>query len=293
MTWLLLGSGGQLGRALAAQDNVIALGRAEADLLQPGFVDTLRQRGLSGVINAAAYTAVDEAEGEGRTEAWRVNAEAVGELAAWCAKAGVPLVHFSTDYVFDGALTRPYREDDVANPLNVYGKSKRAGEEEIIRSGCAYAIFRTSWLYDAYGANFFTAMLRLFAQKESVSVVSDQIGAPTYAPHLAAAVIKALSRTEFPAGVTHLCSGGETSRHGFAQAIFALARSRDSGIRCNRVEAILSAAYDAPALRPENSRLDCAKAAVSLGISMPHWEEGLVACVDEYYGHRTLQDRGA
>jgi dTDP-4-dehydrorhamnose reductase len=238
---------------------------------------------------------VDKAESEPKL-AMRVNAEAVGQLAAWCKQRDIPLVHFSTDYVFDGRGSAPRKEVAATAPLNVYGETKLAGERAIAETGAKSLIFRTSWVYDAHGRNFFTTMLRLFAEKEELSVVSDQVGAPTYAPALAEAVISALSAAlaakTFPSGVYHLCHSGETSWHGFAEAIFALARSRVSGIRCGRINPISTADYPTPAKRPQNSRLDCAKAHRVFGVSLPNWEEGLQTCIEEKYGHKKLQHRG-
>lgn len=301
---LVLGGDGQLGRAWAALlgQQAIVLTRREADLSVPGFARALESYAPSAVVNAVAYTQVDTAEGDGRQEAMRVNAEAVGELAAWCRERGVPLVHYSTDYVFGSGGNAPHHEDEDPAPLNAYGASKLAGELAIKRSGVRYLMFRTCWVYDAHGKNFFTTMLRLFKEKEVLSVVSDQIGAPTYAPHLARASAEALTHAlalpSFPSGTYHLCGSGETSWHGFAQAILTLARSHDSGIRCQRIDPIPSTGYPTPATRPLNSRLDCTKAHQVFGVGMPHWEAGLRECIEEKYGytrreHSRPEDRPA
>ncbi len=299
MTCLILGANGQVGKAFAAlRPGALALTRAEADLSHAGFISQLDKRvgdtHITAVLNAAAYTQVDKAEGEGKDEAFRVNAEAVGELAVWCARRDLPLVHFSTDYVFDGQGRTPWRETDAPRPLGAYGESKRRGEDAIANAGGHHLIFRTSWVYDAYGKNFLNTMLRLFAEKETLKVVSDQIGAPTYAPQLAEAALgaleKAVAMPEFPSGIYHLCNSGETSWHGFAQAIFTLARSYDSGIKCHSILPIPSSEYPTPARRPSNSRLDCTKAREVFEIRMPDWNDGLSACIKEKYGNRGLQD---
>lgn len=292
---LVLGSGGQLGQALMASlgERAYGLAHTQIDFLDADFtakLDALTQP-FSAVINAVAYTQVDKAEGEGKQDAWRVNATAVEELAHWCKKHKLPLVHYSTDYVFDGSGDRPRTEEAAPAPLNAYGKSKLAGEQAIQKTGGDYLIFRTSWVYNATAKNFFTTMLRLIHEKESLQVVDDQIGAPTYAPHLAQASIAALERAltmpEFPSGLYHLCHAGAVSWCGFARAIFTLARRAESGqsspVKCQHINPISSSAYPLPALRPLNSRLDCTKARERLAVALPKWEDGLVACMEEKY----------
>jgi dTDP-4-dehydrorhamnose reductase len=291
---LVLGKNGQLSRALAGLLGADArlIGRDEADLSKPGFTQNLTK--ISGgiapraVINAAAYTQVDKAEGEGRAEAMQVNGAAVAELAQWCKERDIPLLHFSTDYVFDGSGRAPRNEQDTTSPVNAYGQSKLVGENSLAECGGKYLLFRTSWVYDAHGKNFFNTILRLIGEKENLKVVSDQVGAPTYAPHLAAAAVNALNNAltvqQFPSGLYHLCGGGETSWHGFANAIFALARTRDSGVRCQRIDPIPTTEYPLPAKRPLNSRLDCGKAKKILGVSLPDWQVGLKECFEEKYG---------
>ncbi len=296
---LILGRDGQVGGALVRLlgSRAIAPGRGEADFLKHDFIKQLEQwlagRPVSVVINAAAYTAVDKAESEGREEAFRINSEAVGELAAWCCERQLPLVHYSTDYVFDGSGDRPWREQDTPHPVNAYGESKLAGEHALRGAGCDYLLLRTSWIYDAYGKNFFNTMLRLMGEKERLAVVSDQIGAPTYAPHLARATLSALNRAAagdaFPSGTYHLCSGGETSWHDFASAIFALARAHGCALKCQRVDPIPTSDYPTPARRPLNSQLDCTQARQVLGVALPHWEEGLKECFKEKYAGSGLQ----
>jgi dTDP-4-dehydrorhamnose reductase len=304
---VILGRNGQLGGALAAQlgARALAFGRDEINFCNHEFVKKLealtRDLPISAVINASAYTQVDKAEGEGRQEAFRVNHAAVAELAAWCAVRDLPLVHFSTDYVFDGSGEEPHREDEPVQPLNAYGESKLAGERAIEEAGGRFLIFRTSWVYDARGKNFFNTILRLLREKEELDIVFDQVGAPTYAPHLAKAILSALTAAfampKFPTGIYHLCGGGETSWYGFALMIFALARSRDSGekslVKCQHIQPIPSSDYPLPAKRPLNSRLNCSRARLTFGVALPHWETGLRESFNEKYGHSGLHDRRA
>lgn len=290
---LVLGASGQVGGALARLlgPDAVAHDRESLDIADSGALcDAFEQAEPDAVINAAAYTRVDEAEDEeGMEEAFAVNAKAVIDLAWLCRERGVPLVHFSTDYVFNGQGGRPWTESDPADPPNAYGMSKLAGENGIAAIGGKHLIFRTSWVYDAAGRNFFSTMLWLGCEREEISVVSDQHGAPTYAPHLAEAALaglkRAMAQPEFPSGIYHLCHGGETSWHGFAEKIFSLARPRDSALIVRRILPIATADYPTPAWRPANSRLDCAKARDVLNVSLPHWEEGLQACITEKYGN--------
>lgn len=303
MTVLVLGANGQVGRAWTALlgNRALAFPRAKADLSDPDFIPALEKKTsrvkLTAVVNAAAYTQVEKAEGEGRVEAFRINAEAVGELAAWCRERGVPLVHYSTDYVFGDNGTKPHREDDQTAPLNIYGQSKLGGEKMVAASGAAHLIFRTSWVYDAEGKNFVNTMLKLFHEREELKIVADQVGAPTYAPQLAEASLFALDRAlesrVFPTGIYHLCHGGETSWCEFAASILTLARGYDSGIKCERILPIPTSARPSPVNRPLNSRLSCVKAHTLLGVRLPPWEEGLKACFEEKYGSAKLPHRGS
>lgn len=296
---LVLGKSGQVGSALAALmgDAALVASVENIDFLSPDVAKQLNNftagYDVYAVINAAAYTQVDKAEGEGKQASARINAEAVGEVASWCASKNIPLVHYSTDYVFDGSDDAPRTEDVQTAPLNQYGKDKLAGEKAIAASGCKHLIFRTSWVYDAHGVNFFNTMLRLFRERESLNIVSDQIGAPTYAPHLAKATVGALERAislpQFPSGVYHLCGAGETNWCDFAKAILKYAQQHESSIHCNAIYPIPSSAYPTPAKRPLNSRLDCNKAKKNLGASLPDWHDGLAACIKEKYGHKNLR----
>lgn len=289
MTILLLGANGQLGqelqRALAPLGTIVATTRSGAlpdgsaceiaDFDRPASLTALLDRVRpTVVVNAAAYTAVDRAE-EDRDAAFRANAEALGVLARWCAQAGVSLVHYSTDYVFDGQGTRPYREDDATAPLGVYGASKLAGEEAIRAAGGRHLIFRTAWVYASHSANFLRTMLRVGVDRDVLRVVADQIGTPTPAALIAEVTAQALQHEGALSGTWHLTATGETSWHGFAEAIFAEAVVAGVLPRAPRVEAITTAEYPTPARRPAYSHLDVAKVEHDFGITLPSWQEGL------------------
>jgi len=286
---LLLGANGQLGRelqrALAPLGTIVATTRSGvlpdggacevADFDQPSSLTALLDRlRPSVVVNAAAYTAVDRAE-ENRDAAFRANAEAPGVLARWCAQAGVSLVHYSTDYVFDGQGTRPYREDDATAPLGVYGASKLAGEGAIRVAGGRHLIFRTAWVYASHSANFLRTMLRVGADRDVLRVVADQVGTPTPAALIADVTAQALQQGGGLSGTWHLTAKGETSWHGFAEAIFAEAVAAGVLPRAPTVEAITTAEYPTPARRPAYSHLDVAKLEQDFGIVLPRWQEGL------------------
>ena len=281
---LVLGKDGILGTALMAELGPRAIGfsHSDCDFVEVGFLNTIDQlfmtRPFKAIINAGAYTRVDDAENEDSGTLLRVNAVAPGELASWCAKHNIPLVHFSTDYVFDGSGTTPWKESDSPAPLNAYGMSKLVGERAVTAINGAHLIFRTSWVYADYGRNFFTTMRALMREKQILTVVQDQIGAPTYAGHLAGAVITALEaamgQPSFPSGIYHLCHGGHTSWHGFAEAILA----QEKEVMCKTILAVVSKDYPAKTARPENSRMDCSKAVQVLHTTLPRWEEGLAAC---------------
>lgn len=289
MIVLLFGANGQLGqelrRALWPLGEVVATTRSgtlpdgsaceTADFNQPASLAVLLDRVRPDVVvNAAAYTAVDRAEEE-RDAAWRANAEAPGVIARWCAAAGVPLVHYSTDYVFDGQGTRPYREDDATAPLGVYGASKLAGEEDIRAAGGRHLIFRTAWVYASHSANFLRTMLRVGADRDVLRVVADQIGTPTPAALIADVTAQALQHAGGLSGTWHLTAAGETSWHGFAEAIFAEAVSAGKLARAPKVEAITTADYPTPAKRPAYSHLDVSKLESDFGIALPSWQDGL------------------
>ncbi len=282
---LVIGAAGQLASALAEAKPPLGcilacVGRPRADVTSPSSLKAvlgeLRPR---IVINTAAYTAVDRAERE-RDAAFAVNARGVASLAALCAARETPLIHISTDYVFDGRQTSPYREDDPVGPLNVYGASKLAGEDAVRACHPRHLILRTSWLYSASGANFFTTMLRLARERDEVAVVDDQRGSPTYAGDLARAMMAAAAGVlagEQPWGTYHVSASGETSWHGFAAEIFARAAAR--GLRTPQLKAISSAEYGAPAARPAYSVLDARRFATLFRHPMPDWREGLDRCL--------------
>jgi dTDP-4-dehydrorhamnose reductase len=289
---LVTGAAGQVGwelvRTLAPLGEVTAPPRAELNLEDAdairGFVRSLAP---AVVVNAAAYTAVDSAEAE-PDRAQRVNAAAPGVLAGEAAAAGALLVHFSTDYVFDGTARRPYREDDSRAPLNVYGRSKADGEDAVARAGGAHVILRTSWVYGLRGRNFLRTMLRAARERDELRVVNDQVGAPTWSRMVAEATAALLARMGVgsggdppPAllGTFHLAAGGETTWHGFTEAIVALDPVPDEH-RCRRVVAVPSSEYPTPARRPAYSVLDSGRLRATAGIELPHWREQLVRCLE-------------
>lgn len=285
---LVLGASGQLGQALGSLlDNAVLLTSDEADLSKPELLpDIIAALNPSAIINAAAYTAVDKAEQE-RVLANIINAEAVGVLAQIAGAMKIPFIHISTDYVFDGTSDAPYIEDDTPAPLSVYGHSKLAGEDAIsdaLYGTSDYLIFRTSWVYDATSSNFFNTMLNLAEHRKELSVVSDQIGAPTYAPHLAEAIVQALENATqsdpFPSGIYHLTGGGETSWHGFAEAIIFGAKENGMRLACETVNPIPTEDYPTPAQRPKNSRLNNDRASAILGATLPDWREGVAEALE-------------
>lgn len=284
MTILLTGAGGQVGyeleRSLQPLGEVVAVGRAQMDLAD---LDQVRQvvRAVRPrlIVNAAAYTAVDRAEGE-RALAHRINAEAPAVMAAEARVLGAALVHFSSDYVFDGGKPGPYVESDAPHPVNVYGHSKLAGERAIAASGAAHLILRTSWVYGMRGNNFLLTMLKLARERDELRVVDDQHGAPTWSRTIAdtTAMILNQARTggnawwDVNGGLYHLSCQGQTSWHGFAQAIVNAA-----GLEC-RVLPIGSADYPAAAPRPANSLLDCARLTERF-CPIPAWDKALALCM--------------
>ncbi len=287
---LLLGSTGQVGSqlrtALAPLGEVVAADRASGwDLSDPAAL-AARVEALAPevIVNAAAYTAVDRAESEPAL-AHRVNAEAPAALATAARVLGAWLVHYSTDYVFDGSGSRPWREDDPTGPLSVYGQSKLAGEKAIQSRHPRHLILRTSWVHGPQGGNFIRTMLRLAGERDSLSVVDDQVGAPTSAPLIADVTAQALARLrEAPelAGVYHLAAAGETSWCGLARHALALACERGVALRCGpeAVRGIPTTDYPTPARRPLNSRLDTHKLREAFGIDLPSWQDGVRETVE-------------
>ena len=275
MRLLVFGKKGQVARALQVlAPEAVFLGREEADLSVPELAaEAIATHAPDSVINAAAYTAVDRAEEEEPLAA-RINGAAPAIMAEACADLGIPLVHISSDYVFDGAGSTPFAPSDRTAPQNAYGWTKLAGEQGIQAAKGSYGILRTSWVFSAYGANFVKTMLRLGGERDSLSVVADQIGGPTPAADIAAACLgmaEALVQDPSKRGIYHFSGAPETSWAEFAREIFAQA-----GLEC-QVEDIASDAYPTPAKRPLNSRLDCSSFEKVFGLPRPDWKAGLAA----------------
>ena len=274
MTILVFGKTGQVATELQHIGGplVTALGRDQADLMDPdACAAAIRNAKPTVVINAAAWTAVDKAETE-EPAAQIVNGDAPAAMAAACADLGIPLVHISTDYVFDGSGTDAFKPDNPTAPLGAYGRTKLAGENAVRDAGCPYAILRTSWVFSAHGANFVKTMLRLGAERDSLSIVADQIGGPTSARAIAEACLKIADQLlSFPdkSGTYHFSGAPDVSWADFARAIF-----ERSGINCN-VTDIPTSDYPTPAERPLNSRMDCSSTEAAFGISRPDWQAEL------------------
>ncbi len=285
MKILITGLHGQVSQALQQQlqglGELIVLGRDQLDLAN---TDQIRQQVRAHcpdlIINAAAHTAVDQAESE-PDAAFAINAIGPGILAEEAKALGIPLIHYSTDYVFDGSKPAPYTEADIPNPLGVYGQSKLAGEQAIAAVGGKYLILRTSWVYSSHGKNFLLTMQRLLQEKPHMRIVADQIGAPTWAGTIANSTRTLIERWQAGAagewGVYHLTAQGETSWFGFAEAIAQQLRAE--GKACAELEAIPSSAYPTPAKRPLNSRLDCDRLQQQWHVSQPHWQDALRECL--------------
>jgi dTDP-4-dehydrorhamnose reductase len=283
---LLTGKNGQVGfelqRALAPLGEVVAVDHAECDLSDAAAIRALVQQVKPDVIvNPAAYTAVDKAESDSAT-AFAVNAVAPGIFGEEAAKLGSLVVHYSTDYVFDGRAAGFYAETDTPNPQSVYGRSKLAGEQALQASGARQLIFRTSWVVGAHGNNFAKTMLRLAVDRDSLSVVADQWGAPTSAALLAdvtAQLVRQASReaAAFPHGLYHLVAGGETNWHAYASFVIETARRAGKPIRVSpeNIKAITTAEYPLPAPRPANSRLDTSRLRKAFNLNLPDWQNGV------------------
>lgn len=286
---LVAGKAGQLARSLESLSierklALIAIGRPTFDLCDAERVDQIvANYKPAAIVNAAAYTSVDKAESESDL-AFSINRDGAAHLAAAAGRLGIPFVQISTDYVFDGQKSTPYREDDATAPLGIYGRSKREGEIAVLERYPSAVILRTSWVYSPFGQNFVKTMLRLAATRDKVRVVNDQYGTPTFARDIAKAILEILDqinerRQARLAGIYHLSANGFTTWHGFAQAIFASWRKRGRTVPI--LEAIPSSEYPTPAQRPANSRLDCSKAERAFGLRLPVWQKGLEACLDE------------
>ena len=289
---LLFGKDGQLGRelqrSLAPLGTLTAWGRETADFSKP---ESLAARVIAAqpdvIVNAAAYTAVDKAESEPEL-AHAINAAAPAALAQAALVLGSRLIHYSTDYVFDGLGTTPWTENAATNPQNVYGASKLAGEQAITASGCDHFIFRTSWVYAEEGGNFAKTMLRLALERDALSVIDDQVGAPTDAGWLADMTAEAILRqaeqltvrtgpVEVPSGIYHAACAGEVSWHGYASYLVAKARAMGFPVKVSpeAIRAVPSSAFPTPARRPLNSRLDCSKLERTFGVTPPPWQAGI------------------
>lgn len=291
MRILLTGRDGQVGyelaRTLAPLGELLALDRRALDLNDAGAIRArVREHRPDWIVNAAAYTAVDRAESE-EDLALAINAAAPGVLAEEARRIGAGLLHYSTDYVFDGAQVAPYAEDDAPNPLNAYGRSKRAGEDAVRAAGAVHLILRTSWVYGLRGRNFLRTILRLAGERNELKVVDDQFGAPTWSRLIAESSALLLARLggdrdawQALSGIYHLSAGGRISWHGFARAIL----ERVPAERRPRLMPIPGTDFPTPARRPANSVLANDKLEIAFGLRMPAWEAGLALCMEEAGG---------
>jgi dTDP-4-dehydrorhamnose reductase len=286
---LLIGKVGQVGwelrRTLSPLGRLVCIDYPEVDLTDPASIKKwVTDTAPRIIVNAAAYTAVDKAETEPDL-AMKINGIAPGILAEEAKRIGALVVHYSTDYVFDGTKTEPYTEEDGPNPLNAYGRSKLAGDQAIQAVDGHYLIFRLCWVYGARGNNFMLTMMRLAREREKLRVVCDQVGSPTWSRMIAETTTLALKQVansrepEECKGLYHLCASGSTSWHGFSQAIVSLAPAE--GKKCKEVQAITAQEYPTPARRPANSILSCDKLHRIFGLRLPHWEEGLKLVLDK------------
>lgn len=291
MNILVIGSSDQVASSLLELApkgmQVSCVGRPEADLENPHNLAQIFAKFQSDiVVNAAAYTAVDKAESEAE-KAFAINATGVEQLAKLCKKNSIPFIYISTDYVFDGTKSEPYKESDAVAPLGIYGKSKLVGEQLLAKACSRYIILRTAWIYSRFGNNFLKTMLRLASTRDEISVVSDQIGSPTYAPHLAKAIfdIIPLIIDKQPDddiwGIYHCAGSGEASWYDFANEIFN--QSGNLGGKKPMVHAINSEQFPTPVKRPANSRLDGAKLLKTFNIALPNWRIGTKQCIKQLY----------
>ncbi len=284
---LLIGCKGQVGtelkKALQPYNNLIAVARPEVELVQPETIKNLIKHWEPQIIiNAAAYTAVDKAENEPEF-ANKINAVAPGVLAEEANKSQALLIHISTDYVFDGKSNRPYQENDLTNPLSIYGETKLAGEQAISSICSNYLILRTAWVYGSGGkSNFVKTMLRLGAQKSELKVVSDQIGSPTWATDIAQTIAMLITKDQPKSGIYHYTNSGVASWYDFAVAIFEEAKLLGFPLNIERVVPIPTSEYPTPATRPSYSVLDCTKISSLMESYPPHWRESLRKMLKEF-----------
>ncbi|NDE89955.1 MAG: dTDP-4-dehydrorhamnose reductase [Alphaproteobacteria bacterium] len=289
MTILLFGKNGQVGselqRALAPLGKLVALDRQEADFTKPDqFAEIIRTIKPKTIVNAAAYTAVDKAENDKDT-AFLINATAPEIIAKEAQRCSATLIHYSTDYVFDGAGTTPFKESDATHPLNIYGHSKKAGEDVIVASGCNHIILRTSWVYGATGKNFAKTMIELAQTRDTLNVVYDQIGAPTGAALLADCTAQLLKTAPHATGLFHLAATGETSWYDYARFVLDTAQNLGVALKLppDAITPVSSKDYKTPAARPLNSRLNITKFQETFGITLPPWQEGVTAMLKQLY----------
>lgn len=293
MKILLFGKNGQVGwelnRSLQSLDEIIALGREEADFSNPESLrNIVREIKPDVIVNAVAYTAVDKAEAEEKLAA-TINSVAPSILAEEALRINALLIHYSTDYVFDGAKKSPYVETDEPDPINAYGRTKLAGERAIQSSSCDYLIFRTSWVYASRGHNFLLTILKLAQEREELSIVADQIGSPTSARLIAETTILCIQQAMierekgvFSSDLYHLTSSGSTSWHGFAEQIVEIANQKlDLELKIKQIKAIPTTDYPTPATRPINSRLVLQKLESVFNLKMPGWRNELELCLEE------------
>lgn len=290
---LIFGQTGQVARALAkiAGPEWVFAGRNQADLTKPETIETVFTSGeWDAVINAAAHTAVDQAESE-QDLVMAINAAAPAQMARLCAAKNIPFVQISTDYVFDGSKASPYKEDDAICPVSVYGRSKAQAEKYIIAAGGHPIILRTSWVYAPEGKNFIHTMIRL-SEREELKIVADQNGAPTAAADIAGAIKQILNKmlldSTAETGIFHLSGSGETNWHSFANEIFSYMKAR--GLKTPvRVLAIPTSDYPTPAKRPLNSRMDNSRLEKTYGIKLPLWNDSVRACLDDIFANQTMK----
>ena len=295
MRILLFGRNGQVGwelqRSLAPLGELVALGSEAENGLSGDFMDAdgvanaVRTLRPDVVVNAAAYTAVDKAESEPET-ATQVNTVAPGAIAKAAAEVGAWMVHYSTDYVFDGSGSRPWREDDPTGPLNVYGCTKLEGEKRVVETNPRHLILRTSWVYGARGANFARTMLRLARERERLTVIDDQFGAPTGADLLAdvtAHALRSLFSGAARPGIYHVAAAGETTWNGYARFVVGKALQAGEKLKAGpeQVEPVPTSAFPTPARRPHNSRLDTSRFRAAFGLALPHWQQGVARMLQE------------
>jgi dTDP-4-dehydrorhamnose reductase len=302
MRILVTGIAGQIGGALNTRlkgvGTIVGAGRAILDLARPEAIPSILDRMAPElIVNPGAYTAVDKAEDESNL-AMIINADAPGAIARWAATKKVPLIHFSTDYVFNGVGERPWREDDLAEPLSIYGASKLAGENEIRAAGGSFLIVRTSWVYAAKGTNFLCTIARLARERRELRIVDDQIGAPTPAALIADTVAKMIergiddlrNRLAAAQGCVHLAATGETSWYGFAKAVVDGLRMRGGRLSVERLIPIRSDEYPTRARRPRNSRLSLVRLQKIFGVTPPHWESALARELDALTSELAIRD---